>query len=286
MISIIIPTYNRAHSIFNSIESVLNQTDPNWQLLIIDDGSKDNTHEIVDKYLKDERIQYHYDVNKGVSAARNRGARLSKGTYLIFLDSDDMLETELIENLNKSNFSKYDLICWELKCIIDGEVKIIKPKIQGILYNNYKVGFLAESICYNKQFFLKVGGYDEKMTFGENYELGIRLCQEKKLKILILNEILARYYIESTLRTSNSMNNRFYSGVHQYKKHRDLFKSSRHENSKMLYFLGYLLENLKRKSFAFKFYSQSWFSAPWKIKPLFKMIIIGFSLSNKSKMIN
>lgn len=282
MISIIIPTYNRAHSIFNSIESVLKQTNPNWELLIIDDGSKDNTHEIVDKYLIDERIQYHYDVNRGVSAARNRGARLSKGDYLIFLDSDDMLESELIENLNKSDFSKYDLICWELKCIIDGEEKIIKPKSQGELYNNYEVGFLAESICYKKEYFLKVGGYDEKMTFGENYELGIRLCQEKDLKILILNKVLARYYIESAQRTSNSTSNRFHSCVHQYQKHKDIFISSRHENSKMLYFFGYLLENLKKKGFAFKFYSQSWITAPWKIKSLFKMILLGFSKLKKS----
>ncbi len=89
--SVIIPVYNRAEYIGRAIESVLNQTYCNYKIYIIDDGSTDNTKEIVDKYLKQypEKINYLYQKNKGVSSARNTGIRNSGGEWLAFLDSDD-----------------------------------------------------------------------------------------------------------------------------------------------------------------------------------------------------
>lgn len=88
--SIIIPTYNRAHFLDRTISSVINQTYKNWELLIVDDGSTDNTKEVVQEYsLSDDRVIYIYQENKKVSAARNNGLRIAQGDYLCFLDSDD-----------------------------------------------------------------------------------------------------------------------------------------------------------------------------------------------------
>jgi glycosyltransferase involved in cell wall biosynthesis len=87
-ISVIIPTYNRASLLSRSVRSVLQQTYPDWELLVIDDGSTDNTAEFI-RSLNDKRIHYYYKKNGGVSSARNLGLAKAKGEYVAFLDSDD-----------------------------------------------------------------------------------------------------------------------------------------------------------------------------------------------------
>lgn len=86
--SIIIPAYNRAHLISGAIESVLSQQFQDWELLIVDDGSTDNTKEVVDQF-NDERIRYIYQENEERSAARNNGIQNALGEWICFLDSDD-----------------------------------------------------------------------------------------------------------------------------------------------------------------------------------------------------
>jgi glycosyltransferase involved in cell wall biosynthesis len=98
--SVIIPTYNRANFLYKAIESVLSQTYKGFELIIIDDGSTDNTKEIISKY-QDERIIYFYQENKERSAARNQGIALSSGKYICFLDSDDYYLNNRLELLYK-----------------------------------------------------------------------------------------------------------------------------------------------------------------------------------------
>lgn len=86
--SIIIPTYNRAQLLTKAIESVLQQKEPSWELIIIDDGSTDTTKEVVENF-QDERIQYVFQENAERSVARNNGIQRAKGVYICFLDSDD-----------------------------------------------------------------------------------------------------------------------------------------------------------------------------------------------------
>lgn len=88
--SIIIPTYNRAHLIAKTIESVLAQEDTSFEIIVVDDGSKDNTEEVV-AHIKDERVSYYKKENAERGAARNYGARRARGRYLNFFDSDDLL---------------------------------------------------------------------------------------------------------------------------------------------------------------------------------------------------
>ena len=97
MISVIIPTYNREKTIRKSIESVLNQTYTDFELLIVDDGSKDNTKEIVEQY-EDERIRLiSYAPNQGAAHARNIGILNAKGAYIAFHDSDDLMRSDRLE---------------------------------------------------------------------------------------------------------------------------------------------------------------------------------------------
>ena len=98
--SIIIPTYNRAAFLPKAIESVLAQTYTDWELIIVDDGSTDNTREVVSQY-KDERITYIYQENAERSAARNNGIVHAKGKYVCFLDSDDYYMDSFLNDLNQ-----------------------------------------------------------------------------------------------------------------------------------------------------------------------------------------
>ena len=98
--SIIIPTYNRADFLPKAIESVLAQTYTNWELIVVDDGSTDNTREVISKY-SDERITYIYQENSERSAARNNGIEHAKGEYVCFLDSDNYMLPNRLEKIAK-----------------------------------------------------------------------------------------------------------------------------------------------------------------------------------------
>lgn len=93
-ISVIIPAYNCGRYLDESITSVLAQTWTNFEIIVVDDGSTDNTSEVLDTYKADARIKSVYQKNMGVGEARNRGMRLSEGEYICFLDADDVLEPE------------------------------------------------------------------------------------------------------------------------------------------------------------------------------------------------
>ena len=111
-VSVIIPTYNRAHLVDRAIQSVLNQTYKDFELIIVDDGSTDNTEDIIKEFQKkDERIKYiRHEENRGGSAARNTGIKAAKGEYIAFLDSDDewlpiKLGRQISEFTNKSKIA-------------------------------------------------------------------------------------------------------------------------------------------------------------------------------------
>ncbi|GAK77414.1 glycosyltransferase [Nonlabens ulvanivorans] len=102
MISIIIPTYNNENYLFNTLESVLNQTSKNWECIIIDDGSDDGTKEIIQSYRKKDKRFHSYErpqhILKGANACRNIGIENAEGAFLMFLDADDLLANTCIEN--------------------------------------------------------------------------------------------------------------------------------------------------------------------------------------------
>lgn len=108
--SFVIPTYNRAHCILNSISSILNQNTINYEIIIVDDGSTDGTKNIIMNHLNNDKIKYHhYENNQGANFAKNLGALKSNGDYLIFLDSDDILASEnslskIEEDLSNNNY--------------------------------------------------------------------------------------------------------------------------------------------------------------------------------------
>ena len=118
LISVIIPAYNYAGYIGETLQSLIAQTHQNWECIVIDDGSTDNTQEIVAGFiLLDERIKYIYQNNAGQSSARNNGLRNATGDYIQFLDADDLLEPVKLEHHIKflENFPEVHIVYGETR---------------------------------------------------------------------------------------------------------------------------------------------------------------------------
>ena len=153
LVSIITPAYNASQYIKGTIESVLNQTYDNWELIIVNDGSTDNTKEIVESF-KDSRIKLINQKNMGVSVARNRGLSEAQGEFITFLDADDILPPKSLEvrvKYLKEN-SDVDLVDG-YAIVMDGDLKNIirehKPTYKGLLFE--KIVKLDSSVyltCY------------------------------------------------------------------------------------------------------------------------------------------
>lgn len=136
MISVIIPTYNRAKTIGKAIDSVLNQTYKDIELIVVDDGSTDNTKEIVQQY-EDFRIKYIWQANKGACAARNHGIDVAKGEFIAFQDSDDSWDIRKLEKQLHifELYPEIDIVCCKTKCKkLNGSILLpMKDVPEGII---------------------------------------------------------------------------------------------------------------------------------------------------------
>lgn len=129
LVSIITPAYNAERFVGETMESILHQTYPHWELLIIDDGSRDSTPEILKRYAaKDSRIIPIRQENAGSAAARNTGIRQAKGRYIVLLDADDLWEPDFLEKQLKFMAEKNALLVYSsFKRINEQGKEILKP---------------------------------------------------------------------------------------------------------------------------------------------------------------
>ncbi len=140
LVSIIIPVYKTEIYLDKCIESVVNQTYKNIEIILINDGSPDNSHVICEKWAnKDERIVVHKKENAGLSSARNTGIDISKGEYIIFIDSDDYVEKELVEKLY-SSIEKYnvDIVSCKYKDVDEYYNNITRDSMSNFKLKFYK----------------------------------------------------------------------------------------------------------------------------------------------------
>jgi len=181
--SIIIPTYNRSKFIATAINSVKEQTYQNWELLVVDDGSTDDTKDMIQEFSEqDNRIIYIYQKNQERSAARNHGINRAKSEYICFLDSDDLFEPNHLacinNRLNKDNY-KFK-VYFTLKKIksADGEILL---QSSNYYYENTFTLLLKEMIhcqqmCIHKSVF-EQHKFNNQLNVGEDIELWFRIAE-------------------------------------------------------------------------------------------------------------
>ena len=181
LISVIIPTYNNANFILNAINSVLNQTFKNIEIIIIDDGSTDNTKTLLENLIQLGKIKYYFQENKGLAAARNTGLRHSTGKFLKFLDADDILYPQQLDLQANHLINKEETVL----SVTDYELEFESKNKKNIKIIFGKSPFLARFIEGNpcpvhvilvsRLFVLEAGGFFEGLRSHEDSDLWIRL---------------------------------------------------------------------------------------------------------------
>lgn len=186
IVSVIIPTFNSAKYLVSAINSVLAQTYSNFEILIIDDGSTDDTREILKTYT-DSRIQYFYQQNAGPAAARNKGINLAKGDLIAFLDADDVWEKDKLSTQIKI-FSQNNDICMVYNSFVfkpgeNKKEKLVRFKnltrldfIKYLLIDPFNTIPYPSTVMVKKSYFDKAGLFDSELRSGEDWDLWLRLA--------------------------------------------------------------------------------------------------------------
>lgn len=181
--SIIIPLYNKEKSILDTVNSVLKQTYTNFELLVVNDGSTDNSAEVVSSFT-DSRIKVVDKANGGVSSARNLGLKNSIGEWVLFLDADDRFSIDALEVFAQLilSYNKCKVIVSNYWCESTNKtVSKSYGKRERVIKNTMKSLWLREyysrpgNTAIHKSVFEKTGGYDEQLSYNEDYEFSLRL---------------------------------------------------------------------------------------------------------------
>jgi len=194
MISIVIPTYNYGHYLAETLQSVCNQTYSDWECIIIDDESLDDTSAVVAPFLlKDNRFKYFRQNNQGVSAARNNGIKLAKGDFIQFIDGDDLLQPNKLNSqvIVFKNNKDIDIVYNDVRFFDDKQPLLFKTSLKGNKNDNWlpriskrgaDVVGLFSSINFivinaplvRKSVFDKVGYFNEEMKALEDWDFWMR----------------------------------------------------------------------------------------------------------------
>ena len=148
LVSVVVPTYNRAYCICRAIDSVRAQTYSNWEIVIVDDGSKDDTAAVISsKYGDDSRVRYIYQENTGVTGARNKGIRETRGDYVAFLDSDDFWKPWKLETQVAcfKRFPEVGMVFTEFEAV-DADGKVVIERGLKLIYEAYNYFQPSESL--------------------------------------------------------------------------------------------------------------------------------------------
>ena len=196
-ISVIIPTYNRKHTLQRAIDSVLAQTFKPYEIIIVDDGSKDGTKEwLLQNYPS---VQYIHQPNNGVSSARNKGIQISQGSWIALLDSDDEWMPEKLEyqsrfiEVNRDSSFCHTNEIWIRNGVRVNQMKKHKKYGGDIFKHCLDICRISpSSSIIKKDVFEEVGAFDESLTVCEDYDLWLRVTA--KFNILFLDEPLIKKY--------------------------------------------------------------------------------------------
>lgn len=198
VVSIIMASYNSAQFVPEAINSVLCQTYPHWELHIVDDGSTDNSVEVIQPFLNDKRIHFYCQENQGQAVAKNRGLRASKGDFIAFLDADDIWSLDKLEKHLPAFSARPEagLIHTNVMLISEAGEPLGSP--QRSYPEGWISGHLLVENCVNgmasmlrRESLEKVGLFDETLRMGIDYDLWLRISAH--YPIAFLDEITYFY---------------------------------------------------------------------------------------------
>ena len=196
MISVVIPSYNRAPLLKRAMESVLNQSYSDIELIVVDDGSTDDTAQVVGEF-KDPRVRYVYQKNSGACVARNRGVGEATGDYIAFHDSDDLWHSNKLE-LQVETLTKQgaDVLFCRMNRIVSG-------KKVGLVSDYFKSGFLPKNelpmsigtqTLIGKSLVFKQEKFDPEMPRFQEFEMLVRI--QKRFSIYCMDDALVDYLLQ------------------------------------------------------------------------------------------
>lgn len=253
LVSIIVPCYKQAHFLKDSLQSVLDQMYSEWECIIVNDGSPDDTAEIAQQwYSKDSRFIYLEKENGGLSSARNFGIKHCKGKYILPLDADDILHPdyliktifELEKNPALAIISCYSKFFINEKTNIVYQLKPVGDTCHDLLYVNQ----LIATSLYRKKCWEEVGGYDEEMKKGfEDWEFWLAITK-KGWKYKIVPEFLFYYRKAKKSMLVDTVSNHA-DDIKEYiiKKHRDCYIDDFENCIKVLFYEKNALRKNQKK---------------------------------------
>lgn len=286
-VSVIIPTYNRANLIGRAINSVLNQTYRDFEVIVVDDASTDNTLGVIEQ-IKDDRIKViKHKLNAGAAISRNTGVNASKGDYIAFLDDDDIWQPTKIEKhirVFQISGPNVGVVYSSLKQLVGGTEKLIpdarvKKKEGYILKELLKGNFIGTPASVIRKGCLeKSGGFDESLPKFQDWELWLRIARCYEFKY-IPEPLLISYYSPGGV-SYQSPAVKTETMKYIIDKHKDLFEKEKRVLSGHYYYMGNLLNAAGRNNDGVRYYMKSVKSYPFQIKPLIKIIAAVFSAKN------
>ncbi|MCF4102656.1 glycosyltransferase family 2 protein [Gillisia sp. M10.2A] len=267
-ISITIPTHNRAHLISRAINSVKKQTFENWQLIIVDDGSTDNTEDVILPFLEDERINYLKKENSGAAHSRNVGVEYSTGDFITFLDSDDEAKPDWLDKIYNEITSKMaSVICCGCETIDENGdlIKINLPSKTKIFPDTIYKMTNGGVFTLTKTIFNEIGGFDNCLKSGQHTELSFRLIpylKENKIEIHNLQESLIKIHIHKGERIRGNPEMKFQGTTYCLKKHSSFFENRNLLRADYEGTVGMNAYLTNRKLESIKYFTKSFLSKP------------------------
>ena len=206
-VSVIIHTYNNEKFIAETVESVLNQTYKDYEIVVVDDGSVDGTRDALKPYM--QKIRYHYKENGGIASAKNAGIKLSQTEYVAFLDHDDLWVPDKLQ-LQMEHFSEnpqIGLVYAKYTSFRDGKELRTKPEkgYSGWIFKELlsKSFIQTSTVVVKRECLDAVGPYDETFSLGDEYDMFLRIA--RKFQCGFVDKGLTRYRVHDT----NASNNDF-----------------------------------------------------------------------------
>ena len=283
LISVIIPCYNQAKYLPETLDSVLCQTYQNWECIIVNDGSEDASESVALSYCeKDKRFLYFYKENSGVCDTRNYAVAHSNGTFILPLDADDIIEASYLEKGIAVLESNDDVDVVYGRAVFFGAYNaeiILKPfAYSTLLLENV----FYSTVLFRKSQFESVGGYNENMRNGwEDWELMISMLNEES-KVVKLPEICFYYRILPNSRErSISKEQKVELFLQIYENHKDVYDKY-FPNPIRFAFLNRRLENRIKEQKAMIDSLKN--SRKYKVAQFFAKIAKRFSFGNRARV--